>query len=167
MEDDADEQKIIRNFKNLIKPRPDAECEKVIASNILERKYFDSNQILESKLIEQYDEGCIVLSGIAQRVFEYFDKVFLGFIKEYQPISKQFPTLLPLTTVNDTNYLNTSPQYLLFCSKVHESIDEYSQVQQKYNDGKMLNTINSPEFTLSPSACFHLFGYLRKKKIIT
>ena len=44
-------------------------------------------------------------------------------------IIKQFPTLLNMDTIENTNYISTSPQYVIYCSRVKESLSEYEDFQ--------------------------------------
>lgn len=165
VEDDAEEELIQGNFKQLINMKKVEKGNTVIKENYIERDYVDFQTLLDSGIVEQYGTGCILLSELGQKLFDFFDQNFLDIISDLSPVHKQFPTLLPLNVVEDTKYLHSSPQYLLFCSKLNESLDEYNQVEEKYANHELSDTLNSPEFALSPSACFHLFGYLYGKSL--
>ena len=72
-------------------------------------------------------------------------------------IEKSYPVLLPVDEYIKTGYISRTPQYAIFCSDVHESIDELNDLSKAIEENRVSSYLNSPQLALSPSACFHTY----------
>lgn len=164
--DNADISEIKNNIFKLLKNIGKEKNDKIIYKSAVNiSKYTSDKEITASGIIEAYGQGSIELNELGIKLFKFFDESFMKMISDLNPIMKSFPTLLPCKTINDTNYLTSSPQYVLFCSKVEESLDKIELLQDKYDRKEVDDCLNYPEVVLSPSACFPLYEKLRHKKI--
>ena len=119
-------------------------------SRLEHRTWLSNGDIMNGKSIIKYDDGIIGFSGCAVRLFEYFDNVFRGFAEQFNAVQERYPVLLPLKTLNDTGYLNVSPQYQIFCKNMPEDIEKFKE----FDKGRITTA-------LSPSACFHVYERYR------
>lgn len=154
---DVDENEINKETKKLLKKKHDDANKTIVGSNYISRSYTANEDIYKSKIVNRESEGCISISHIGLKLFEFFDFYFSSILKDENANYMQFPTLLNIDTIDRTNYMSTSPQYVLFCSKVKESISEYEDLHNKYEKQTLEESLNYPHYTLSPSACFHLY----------
>lgn len=162
--DFADLEQVKNNVSELLGRKRERKSE-TIFTNTVPRDYTSDEDILKSKIIQSDYDGRVILSELGIKLFEFFDDYFKSILDEYEVTYLKFPTLLDMETLSDTNYLQTSPQYVLFCSKVKEAISEYKELHNKYQSGEIDTMLSYPQYALSPSACFHLYQYLRGKEI--
>ncbi len=161
--DNADVSVIEDNIHELLNDVQGEQDEEIIYSNVLQQKFYSDEEIKNGEIIHFDDNGMVVLSETGLKLYEFFDKYFLSILSDMKVSYMKFPTLLKLDTLCDTNYMNTSPQHILLCSKVTEALHKYKELSKKYMSGEMKEIINEPMFSLSPSACFHVYQYLRNK----
>ncbi len=133
----------------------------IIYSNDTKMAYHSDDEIIASELITRYENGLVVLAEPVIRLISFFDDYFKGILSEYEYTEKHFPTLLPTDVIADTSYFDSSPQYIMFCENVKESLNIYNDLRKNYEKNNYDEILDSPRFTLSPSACFHLFGAIR------
>lgn len=158
----VDEQVLSRRIAKMIKHFIWADEKKDVyyRNESVSREYSSPNQIMNSDLIFLYEKGIIGLSGSAVKLFDYFDDVFRRFAGEIGAVTEKYPVLLPLSTLKDTGYLKTSPQYNIFCSPVIENMDKLEEVGMGKNYNNYTGEIAN---ALSPSACFHVYERYRNK----
>lgn len=132
------------------------------ASNNLNKNYYCPKVF--SDIIYSYGQGQVTLGELGIKLYNYFDKQFVALLNGLNVQFCKYPTLLPIETLSQTKYLSSSPQYVHFCSPLAESISVYEQIQERYNHGTLNEDLQYPKLTLSPSACFHLFGDIRDKE---
>lgn len=157
LKDDACKADIEKRLKKLVKSQHKNEVARVLHSSYVERSYSYDEEILNNGIIKRESDGCISLSELGIKLYQFFDQYFFSILKDTKVIIKQFPTLLNLDTIYSTKYMSTSPQYVIFCSKVKESISEYEDLNDKYLKKNVDTSLDYPQITLSPSACFHLY----------
>lgn len=64
--------------------------------------------------------------------------------------------MLPIDSYRKTGYLKRSPQYSIFCSSVVENMNILNDFEQ-LQESEYTKVMNSPKYSLSPSACFHVY----------
>jgi seryl-tRNA synthetase len=140
------------------------DSEETYFSNIIDRIYVDTAEIMSGQYVKICGEGMISLSGRAVELFEYFDKTFKEFAKELGAVEERYPVLLSNKTIQDTGYLKTSPQYIHCVNTVKEDMDILMSLGKKGNIEKCERDIlGSRQEVLSPSACFHVYENYRGK----
>lgn len=162
--DDKTLDTVKRNLDKLLKNSVEVVDEQdIIYINDAKRAYHSDDEIIASELITRYENGLVVLAEPVIRLISFFDNYFKGILSELEYTEKHFPTLLPTDVIADTSYFDSSPQYIMFCENVKESLDIYNDLRKNYEKNNYDEILDSPKFTLSPSACFHLFGAIRGK----
>lgn len=67
-----------------------------------------------------------------------------------------------IDTMKDTGYYRRSPQYTMFCSDVTEDFEDLEKMSNaSFVDKNLDEVIQIPSFSLSPSACFHVYEKYR------
>lgn len=166
LNDNADEEVVNKNIIKILKGKSDNKDEvKIIKEKQRDLIYTLDEEIFKSGIIKRESKGCISLSKLGILLFDFFDEFFLSIIKDETYEMRQFPTLLNTDVLNSTNYISTSPQYIMFCSRVKETVSEYENLQKKYFTKKINTSLSYPTYALSPSACFHLYQSIKGKKI--
>lgn len=161
LDDDADEEKICTNLKHLVTEKRTSYDSDVFSFNDMKRIYYNMEYLEQSNIIKRYGDGLVVMNELGLKLYSCFDKLCVSVVDKYKPVHKKYPTMLPISALNKTNYLVSSPQYIHLCSAFNETIDDYQQAQQLYNDNVLSKIMKRPEHVLSPSACFHLYHDLR------
>ncbi|WP_419871390.1 hypothetical protein [Candidatus Pristimantibacillus sp. PTI5] len=108
-------------------------------------------------LVKYYGEGLIRLKGEALHLLHYFDNRFRQLAMELGAEETQYPTLLPLSAMEKTGYLRTSPQYSMFVCHPREDVDDLLKLSREVEEGHAADVIAQPNFVLTPAACFHCY----------
>jgi len=125
-------------------------------------KYYDKE--VEEKVFA-FDDGMICLQDKSLFLFRYF-------IHEFQKMDKSidenyeekvYPVLLPVEEYQKTGYIKRTPQYALFCCSPYENIDLLENLNSKVSEGSAKDILKEPEYSLSPSACFHTYIQYKNK----
>lgn len=165
LDDDADEEEICSNLKKLVIEKSTSYSPDVFSSNEVARTFCSIESLEQSNIIRRYEDGSVVMNELGVKLYSYFDELCANVVEEYKPVRKKYPTILPISVLNKTNYLATSPQYIHLCSTFNETISEYQQAQELYNGNGLSKIMKRPEHVLSPSACFHLYHDLRNQTL--
>ena len=160
IKEEEDEEGVIAGLNKLLNQKEEVDTQLIYASRI-PRKYTSEEEIYNSKIIKQEAAGCITLSDLGVKLFGFFDSYFSSVLEADNVKVRQFPTLLNVDTVSTTDYMSTSPQYIMFCSKVVENVNEYEKLHDRYRGNDLSAALEYPSFSLSPSACFHLYQSIR------
>lgn len=163
IKDDAETSEIRKGIDKILSKSSFVDNKEVICAKKIKRKYASDEELFRSKIIKKETDGCISFSGIGVMLFDFFDTYFSSILCDEEVNCVQFPTLLNVDTVARTNYFSTSPQYMIFCSKVRESMDSYENLYNKYVDKEIESALSYPQYSLSPSACFHLYQSIQGK----
>ncbi len=159
LEECCNKDKIYDEISKLVKSDTNDNSE-IIYTKIYDVKYVTDNNILQSGIVKKYDKGMIYLNEIGLLLYNFFDNCFKELIYDYNLKIRKYPTLLPITTYKDTNYLRSSPQYAILCKSVIEDMENY-----KDNTNIEHYKLAPALYALSPSACFHLYEELRNKEL--
>lgn len=165
IDDELDEKEVVSDIKELSRNYiSNNNIEKTVYENKVNlKKYYD-----EISSIHYFDDGMFSLSRQALFLFEYFQKTFREFVnnefseKECDIVHKIYPVLLPVSAYKKTGYLKRTPQYTIFCCSACENIKTLKEID-KIDVSEYKSIVNNPNFTLSPSACFHVYEELKDK----
>lgn len=131
------------------------------------RVYCDDNLIEDSGIIRQYGKGLLSLDLLGVKLINCIDELLVEMLKDESIIYKKYPTLLPIEILEKTKYLETSPQYIYTATTFRENFDDYKKIPRAYQENQLLEFSKEAEYTLSPSACFHLYKELENKTMTT
>ena len=135
-----------------------------------EVEYFNKNEkkyyvdvIEEDQLFFVMGDGLLCLKGKAIFLFRFFEQSFAKIATNMGAIAKSYPVLLPVKEYAKTGYISRTPQYAMFCSDVHENMDELNELSKAVEENKISSYLNSPQLALSPSACFHTYVEMKNQ----
>jgi hypothetical protein len=102
-------------------------------------------------------------------LMEFFDRRLFSFAQLFSAESRQFPTLISAEVLARCNYLNAFPHSVSIVSHLREDLDEIQNFARTARwDGQKLvcdeKNFGSVECLLSPTVCFHCFGWLKDSR---
>ena len=158
VEDSTDIGSFIKNVEKISVKFRTNDNEEVIFENPQKHNgYINSFECVKS-----FSEGMLTLTGQALFLYKYFDEIFEYLLYDVfkndvcELIEKLYPVMLPVSSYRKTGYLKRSPQYSIFCSTVIEDITVLENMDELTED-EYQSIMNSPKYSLSPSACFHVY----------
>lgn len=154
------EEEVFEGLNKLLNQMNVADAQLVYSSQH-PKNYTSEEEIYNSKIIKREATGCITLSDLGVKLFSFFDSYFSSILETENVKVRRFPTLLNVDTISTTDYISTSPQYIMFCSNVVENVHEYEKLHDRYKNNDLNSVLEYPSFSLSPSACFHLYQSIR------
>ena len=144
-------------------------CEKEKHMVLYEKKYkrdfMTEKELLTSGEIFSFGDGLYSYSSKIEKLYHVFNSLFLRVLNDFKYEKRKYPVLLPLDTYQKTNYLKTSPQYAMFCSSIEQKNLASETIPKAIEKNDILSICSQPNLALSPSACFHLYEELKKKKL--
>lgn len=108
--------------------------------------------------------GFLETSG---RLLHFFDREFLKIAKSVGAVEEYYPVLLKVDSLEKTGYLRRSPYHCIFCSSLKRDESMVRSILYKRGSDKAeyVRNLQEPEYTLSPSACFHVFEHYQNKTL--
>ena len=157
--ENADENYIISNLNKLIFKFNDMSVKEECIFNTenKHRKFTNTKDVLNSKMIHIVDDGLITFKGLSVRLLKYFDDKFLEIARLNGCIERIYPVLLPIKAYLKTSYPRNSPQYTICCCELEENIDKLKSINEKIHENSLINFLKPPKAVLSPAACFHVY----------
>ncbi|MBW4085040.1 aminoacyl--tRNA ligase-related protein [Paenibacillus sp. S150] len=140
-------------LKNTDESRTDNQNPKVIYRHTQEYKYCSQAEILNSGVVKKLNHDVSFnLTGVY--LFEAFQKTGKLIADKLGCQSKKYPLLLPVETLEKTNYLAKFSHQCIFCNEA--AADEIPSPS-----ASLANLRDVPhhlaQYVLSPSACYHMY----------
>jgi seryl-tRNA synthetase len=106
--------------------------------------------------------GQVALSGLAQRLFRYLDRVFEAFGATWNAEPLITPSLIPAHVLARCDYFRSFPQYVTFAAHLREDasvIDDFRSRHEVSNnlDCAVLDDLEPVDTCLSPALCYHVY----------
>ena len=95
--------------------------------------------------IYSFGNGQVGFDEKGKFLLDYFDNVFYEFAKELGAIEKLYPVMLPIDAYLMTGYIKKSPQYVIFCSSLKDSIDTLEGTYEAVKNKRVNEEIKEPE----------------------
>ncbi|GMX65962.1 amino acid--[acyl-carrier-protein] ligase [Paenibacillus elgii] len=164
--DTSEHDSIIKKIEELIQQfRTSHLQEKVLSESRARESFSGEEELYDSGLLKKYGSGLVRLQGKAVELAHFFDAKFRRIALDLGAVEFLYPVLLPVETLKKTGYVNSSPQYLLFVSKLVENTDIFAGLTNAIDNGTIASLCCSPKHALSPSACFHCYADLSNQKL--
>lgn len=130
-----------------------------------EKKEFQ--ECFDDEKIFEYDNGMISLQAEALFLFQYFQKEFKRIAHSVGKNCEEriYPVLLPVKEYQKTGYIKRTPQYAMFCCSPFEEMNQLEELNSKVTADSVKDVLNEPQYSLSPSACFHTYIQYKNKTI--
>lgn len=164
-DDDADIEKVEATAQaSMKKMLEDTKKDIIIEENHADREF--SYDLFEKGFVCRNEKGLISLGKEAVDLFDYFDTIFRNIALKLGASEEKYPVLLGINTMNYTGYYRRTPQYTMFCSDVTEDFSELEKMSKAtFVKNNMDEVVKKPGFSLSPSACFHVYEKYQNKEI--
>lgn len=157
--DEANEKEIEEEISLLAKRFISTSC---LEEELCKNECGKETYLHEFDSVYYFDEGMLSLQDQSLFLFEYFNSSIENITREMfdndeiDYINKLYPVLLPISAYKKTGYLKRSPQYAIFCCSAKENMKMLEGIDSM-DISEYKSIINSPEYALSPSACFHVY----------
>lgn len=156
--DDANTEQLEEKIEKAIKNVLSNKVSDVVVSNYLYNTYGYTVDFLEDGTVVEINDGLVSLGNNAVVLYEYFDEVFKNIALKYGAVEERYPVLLGIDTMNNTGYFRRTPQYSMFCSNLTEDVEQLELLKnENFCENSIEEVLEKPSFTLSPSACFHVY----------
>ncbi len=162
-EDDVDFDKVEKKANEALKKNSESSrADIVIDENRTQRQFF--NDVFKEGFVKTTSDGFVSLEGYAVALYEFFDNEFRKIAQKLGAVEEMYPVLLGIDTMKDTGYYRRSPQYTMFCSDVAEDFDDLEKMSKtSFVEESLDEVVQTPAFSLSPSACFHVYEKYRSQ----
>lgn len=119
------------------------------------------------EVLFSHSPGEIGFYEFSGRLLHFFDREFLKIAKSVGAAEEFYPVLLKVDSLEKTGYLRRSPYHCIFCSSLRRDESMVRSVLYKRGSEKAeyVKELQEPEYTLSPSACFHVFEHYQNKTL--
>lgn len=163
--DDVDIEKVEATAQESMKKMiGDTKKDIIIEENHTDRDF--SYDLFEKGFICKNNNGLVSLGKEAVYLFDYFDIIFRNIALKLGAREEKYPVLLGIDTMNFTGYYRRTPQYTMFCSDVTEDFSELEKMSKAtFIKNNIDEVVKSPGFSLSPSACFHVYEKYKNKEL--
>lgn len=127
----------------------------------------DFCECFDEEKIFEYDNGMVSLQEEALFLFQYFTKEFRKIAHSVGKHCEEriYPVLLPVKEYQKTGYIKRTPQYAMFCCSPYEEMNQLEELNSKVTSDSVKDMLNEPQYSLSPSACFHTYIQYKNKTI--
>lgn len=140
---------------------------KTIGSQVYQRGIM--NELLSRGWVRCLGEGLIVFSGGFVRIMGYFHNVFKSVAKKFNAEEIVLPDLMPLSAIQDSQYLRSFPHQALLVSHIEvKRLGEQISNKKKSESVDRIDLIKLPvkQFSLlTPTVCLNIFELWRGKRI--
>lgn len=106
--------------------------------------------------------GQVALSGLEERLFRYFDRVFTSFGDPWRATPLLTPTLIPSAVLAKCDYFRSFPHNVTFAAHLFEDAERIERFRRRHQerddlDDEALADMETPEACLSPAVCYHVY----------
>jgi seryl-tRNA synthetase len=126
------------------------------------------DQLVQSGLVHREAPGCVSLLGDACRVALALDRRFEAMANAFGAEPHQYPTLLPIATLERCDYFSSFPHHVTFAPHLVEDVDRIRRVgdaESFVRAGAIASALATPTHVMSPSVCFHTYAALADSRV--
>lgn len=124
----------------------------------------------DSSGVHQLGPGQVALSGVALRLFRYFDRAFEEYGRAWRAEPLLTPTLIPTRVLAQCDYFRSFPHNVTFACHLFEDASRIEGFRARHQereelDDRALADMQTPEACLSPAVCYHVY-HLNRGRVI-
>lgn len=126
--------------------------------NRVDKSYVSQEKLLEDGYIKMMN-GDVCFNEKSVKYYEMFEKMGKEIAAEMKCMKKKYPLLLPVDTLNKTNYVAKFSHHCIFCDEVDEKkMMQYKEKKETMNAYNIRDSFTKKStYLLSPSACYHTY----------
>ncbi len=122
--------------------------------------------LLERGDARPYDNGTLALSGPAQWLFHYFERSFLALARRHGAAERRYPTLLPVSIMERTDYFKSFPHHATFALCLDRDAGALRTFVDEVKGGGEVEAAAGPHLrpagaVLSGAVCYHCYAEYR------
>jgi seryl-tRNA synthetase len=134
---------------------------KVVFSNLSDAMFETSNSD-QLPGVHFLGLGQAALSGVALRLFRYFDDTFEAFGRMWHAEPLLTPTLIPATVLAKCDYFRSFPQNVTFASHLEPDLRTIDNFRSRHAERETLDDAAGSDMELadtclSPATCYHVY----------
>ena len=135
----------------------------VLFENKVNREYVSDEKLYNEEYIKMMN-GDICFNEKSVGIFEKFERIGREIADEMKCVKKIYPLLLPVDTLEKTNYVAKFSHHCIFCDEVDEvKLINYKNNKETMDAYKVRDSFTKKSsYLLSPSACYHTYFDLQK-----
>lgn len=121
------------------------------------------DELAASGLVHREAPGCVSLLGDACRVALAVDARFARMAAAFAATPHQYPTLLPIATLERCDYFASFPHHVTFAPHLVDDVDRIRDVGSASATARgdaIAGALARTSHVLSPSVCFHTYAAL-------
>ena len=127
-------------------------------------------QLLERGDLRSYENGTLGMSGPALWLFRYFERKFLELAFKYGASERQYPTLMPISVMERTDYFKSFPHHATFALTLDRDSASLRQFVDAVKGGERVEAaatsrVRSAGAVLSGAVCYHCYAELQDRPI--
>ncbi|HEX8823928.1 MAG TPA: aminoacyl--tRNA ligase-related protein [Archangium sp.] len=127
-------------------------------------------QLLERGDLRSYENGTLGMSGPALWLFRYFERKFLELAFKYGASERQYPTLMPISVMERTDYFKSFPHHATFALTLDRDSASLRQFVDAVKGGERVEAAATPRVrsagaVLSGAVCYHCYAELQDRPI--
>ena len=120
-------------------------------------------RLVELGIVDQPGDGRVTLGEPVLSLFRWFDRAIVGILgRSHRPQEFRYPTLISTESLRRAGYFTSFPQHLMFATRLHNDIDVYRDVHERYGEGGIdagiLAFCQDVTHCLPPTMCYHTFA---------
>ena len=118
-------------------------------------------------------EGQIAVGEPFLSLMDYFDRRIAALAVEgFGARERRYPTLIPTAVMRRCGYFQSSPQLMMFVSRLHADVDTYRDFRAEVAEGLDLAAglrahCDNFDYCLPPTMCFHTYHELADRPLRT
>lgn len=130
----------------------------VLFENKVNREYVSDEKLYNEEYIKMMN-GDICFNEKSVGIFEKFERIGREIADEMKCVKKIYPLLLPVDTLEKTNYVAKFSHHCIFCDEVDEvKLINYKNNKETMDAYKVRDSFTKKSsYLLSPSACYHTY----------
>ncbi|MEO3787210.1 hypothetical protein ABGB12_28120 [Actinocorallia sp. B10E7] len=124
------------------------------------------DELVDSGAAFRSGPGQVAVGGPLLKAMRAFDAVLLGLVAGYGAVEYRYPTLLPMSVIDQCGYLDAFPRFAMFVSRLRADIDVYARFAELTPRGRdLLALTDGAAHCLPPTMCFHTYHQFAGRRL--
>jgi len=118
------------------------------------------------------DNGCVAFRGLALELHHYFARLFAELALRVPAAPRRYPTLLPLSVLEKTDYFKSFPQHATFCTCLNHDERTLQSFVSEVKDARAVcdaaaSRLEAPSMVLSSAVCYQCYREFAGRRLET
>jgi hypothetical protein len=160
---------LVRNHILSQKIFPPKEVWRAAPARTFQQKTFD--RLVREGIAFEAGEGQVGFGEPLISLMDYFDRRIKS-VAMNLPNAKEYlyPTLLPTRVLEQCDYFNSFPQFVMFVTRLHNDMDVYRAFMKEYEGNPQITSgvfahCRNHDYCLPPTMCYHSYHQHRGRQL--